>query len=137
LKAWESKRYHIVDSVPRPDVKVSLPPDWTLARMEYWAAEDERVANAFEGYEHYKRVEYADLFPDATGAVGEAALHDLAGWFGVSDAFTNRASFLKLSSLPLDQTIENIDELRAAFQGTRFERYLEDEPAYRQPPPSR
>jgi hypothetical protein len=131
LKAWKSQHYHIPDGRPRADASVSLPAEWTLARMETWSAEDERVAASFDGYPLYKRVEYTDLFPDATGAIGKAALTDLAGWFGVDDAFVNRASYLKLSSLPLDQTVENIDELRAAFHGTRFAAYLEDEPAYR------
>jgi hypothetical protein len=131
MKAWESKRYHVPEGVPPPDVRVSLPAQWALAKMECWSAEDECVAAAFHGYRFYKRVDYADLFPDASGAVERAALLDLAEWFGVGGGFTNRASFLKLSSLPLGQTIENIDELRAVFGGTRFEPYLEDEPAYR------
>jgi hypothetical protein len=36
-----------------------------------------------------------------TGAVEQAALVGLAGWFGVADEFTNKASVVKQSSLPL------------------------------------
>ncbi len=61
------------------------------------------------------------------------ALSQIAGWFGVDDAFTNRVALSKQSTLPLDQTIENFDEVRAALRGTRFESCLDDEPAYRAP----
>jgi hypothetical protein len=131
MKAWESKRYHVTDGVAPPDVRVSVPAEWAIATMEGWSAEEERVAATFADYPFYKRVEYADLFPDATGSISVAALTDLAKWFGAPDTFTNRASFFKLSSLPLEQTIDNIDDLRGALRGTRFEPLLEDEPAYR------
>jgi hypothetical protein len=134
LKAFESRCFQVEDGRPPADVRLSLPPRWTLDRMEEWAAEDAGVAAAFDGYDRYKCIDYADLFPDATGAVDGSALLDLAEWFGVSDAFTNHTSFAKLSTLPLDQTIENFDALRAAFQGTRFEHFLDDEPAYRSQP---
>ena len=101
--------------------------------MKSWAAEDDLVAEAFDGYAFYKRVDYADLFPDASGTVGARALDDLAAWFEVPAVFTNRPNFAKLSSLPLDQTIENFDTLEIALRGTRFEEFLEDEPAYRAP----
>jgi hypothetical protein len=131
-KAWKSNRYHIEDGQRLPDVRVTLPVEWTLDRLQVWAMEDERFSAAFDGYDVYKRIDYADLFSEASGtAVDAHALSDLAAWFGVSDDFTNRASFLKLSSLPLDQTIENFDDVRAALLGTSFESCLDDEPAYR------
>lgn len=134
LKAWDTNRYHIEDGQPMPDVRLTLPVSWTLERLELWAREDEEFAAAFDGYDFYKRIDYADLFSDASGAAVDAdALSDLAGWFGVQGNFTNRATFMKLSSLPLDQTIENFDAVRAALRGTTFEPCLEDEPAYRAP----
>jgi len=133
VKAWRSHRYHIENGRPLPDVRLDLSGAWTLARLESWAAEDESIARAFDGYGFYKRIDYADIFPDASGTLDERALADLAGWFAVPNAFTNRPTFTKLSSLPLDQTIENFDEVRATLRGTRFEECLEDEPAYRAP----
>ena len=133
LKAWQTDRYHIVDGHPPADGSLLLPPLWAVDKMTYWAAEDELVARSFDDYPSYKCVDYVDIFPDAAGVIDKAALRDLANWLGVPDAFTNGKSFSKLSSLPLDQTIENIDEVRTALRGTRFEPFLEDEPAYRSP----
>ena len=134
LKAWDARRYHVRDGRPPADRRLSLPAQWALERMESWAAEDEAVAAAFDGYDFYKSAEYAELFPDATGGIDGRALFELAEWFGVSGAFSTHASLTKLSSLPLDQTIENFDELRAVLQGTPFERFLDDEPAYHRQP---
>jgi hypothetical protein len=137
LKAWRSDHYHIEDGQPVADRRLSFSAPWALARMESWAAEDEGIAIAFNGYPFYKQVDYVDLFPEltgVTGAVDSGALLDLATWFGVPDAFTNHATFLKLSSLPLDETIEGFEDFRATFRGTRFEHFLEDEPAYRKQP---
>ncbi|HEV8397068.1 MAG TPA: hypothetical protein VGQ37_22455 [Vicinamibacterales bacterium] len=133
LKAWRSDRYHVLDGQPPTDGRISLPPQWALEKMNGWLAEDELVAAAFEDYASYKRVDYTDIFPDLSGAIGPRALVDLASWFGVRNAFHNHTTFSKLSSLPLDQTIENIEEVRTVLRGTRFEKFLEDEPAYRRP----
>lgn len=131
MKGYASKRYYVRDGNPPPDVKVTVPTAWMLDTLSHWAAEDELVARACADGPCYKRVEYSDLFPDGSGVMTIGPLRDLAGWFGVDDAFTNRVSLSRQSSLPLDQTIENFDEVRAALCGTRFESCLDDEPAYR------
>ena len=131
LKAWESRRYYVFEGPAPPDVRVSVPATWALEEMERWQAEDALVARAFDEYAGYKQIEYADLFPDVSGALSKSALEDLRLWFGVSDAFTNRASLSKQSSLPLNETVENMDELVETLRGTTFEYCLEDEPAYR------
>jgi hypothetical protein len=134
MKAWESKRFDDLHGRGPADGRIHLPPTWTLARLEAWAAEDERMAAAFRDYERYKRVEYTDLFPDANGSIARGPLHDLAEWFGVpADGFRNRSVFHKQSSLPLDETIKNFPRIEAALRGTPFEAFLEDEPAYRKP----
>ena len=58
-------------------------------------------------------------------------LEQLREWFCVGPSFTTRAAYSKQSSLPLSETIENIDEVAAEFRGTPFEHFLEDEPAFR------
>jgi hypothetical protein len=131
LKAWESRRYYVFEGPAPADVRVSVPAAWALDEMTRWEAEDTLVAHAFHEYPLYKQIEYADLFPDASGAMAMPALEDLRQWFGVSDAFINRASLSKQSSLPLNETVENMDELVKALRGTPFEYCLEDEPAYR------
>jgi hypothetical protein len=130
LKGHQSKRYYVRDGMPPPDLRIEVPPDWALNTMEHWAREDEFVARVFGDLPHFRQVEYAELFPDASGAIAPAALQGLAGWFDVAGAFVNRASLTKQSWLPLDQTIANYDDVRAALRGTRFEFCLEDEPAY-------
>lgn len=132
LKAWDSKRYYVFDGPAPPDVRVSVPLPWALHEMERWRAEDESVAAAFVDYPFYKQVEYSSLFPDTSGSIQAHALTDLREWFDVPDAFVNRASLTKQSSLPLAATVENMDEVVAALRGTPFEYCLEDEPAYRQ-----
>lgn len=135
LKAWSSDRYFSPEGVATvPDVTVSVPIEPLVYQLERWAAEDEQVAWAFVDYEHYKRLEYTDVFPDAAGSIGRRALAELAAWFGVPNRFENRATLRKQSSLPLDRTIQNIDAVAAALRGTRFEACLGDEPAYRTPP---
>jgi hypothetical protein len=131
LKAWRSDCYHVVDSRPPADGRISLPPQWSVDKMNTWAAEDDVVTAAFEDYAFYKRIDYADVFPDLTGTVGTRALLDLATWFGIRNAFVNETPFSKLSSLPLQETVENIEEVRTVLRGTRFEPFLQDEPAYR------
>jgi len=131
LKAWESKRYYVFDGPAPPDVGVSVPATWALDEMGRWRAEDELVTRAFDGYAFYKQIEYADLFPDTSGAISKSALEDLRTWFAVSDDFANRASLSKQSSLPLKATVENMDELVETLRGTAFEYCLADEPAYR------
>jgi hypothetical protein len=131
IKAWHSKQYYTREDGPPADVRVQVPANWALRTLELWRAEDQAVAAAFQGYPLYKRVEYTELFPDASGCLASAALQDLRAWFGVSDEFLAQASFRRYSSLPLGKTIENIDELTHTLRGTRFEQDLDDEPAYR------
>lgn len=131
LKAWESKTYYKYDAAPQADARVTVYTDWALPEMERWRAEDELVAAAFEGYAHYLRVEYDDLFPDATGAMSATGLEQLRAWFGVSDQFSNHAALFKQSSLPLADTIANFDEVRRDLAGTRFAYCLDGEGAYR------
>lgn len=131
LKAWESKRYYKYDPSPEADTRVMVYTDWAIPEMERWRAEDDLVAAAFEGYAHYLRLEYDDLFPDATGAMAPSALEQLRAWFGVPDVFSNHATLFKQSSLPLADTIANFDEVREALTGTRFAYCLDDEGAYR------
>jgi hypothetical protein len=131
LKAWESKQYYVLDGTRPVDARVQVPVNWALNTMGQWQAEDQAVAAAFLGYEFYKRVEYTGLFPDATGSMAPGPLADLRAWFGVPDRFVTRPPFPRYSSLPLVETIENIDQVIDTLRGTRFEYCLDDEPAYR------
>ena len=131
LKAWESKQYYVFDGRAPEDVRVTVPAAWALGEMQRWQMEDDLVASAFAGYGQYKQVDYADLFPDDSGAIAAGALEDLRAWFDVPDAFVNRASLSKQSALPLAETIENFADVMATLQGTPFEGCLDDEPAYR------
>ena len=131
MKAWESKDYYIRHREAPPDRTTTIPASWALGLMAQWRAEDEIVVKAFDGYAHYRQVEYADLFPDASGAIAAGPLEGLRQWFDVSPSFTTRASYAKQSSLPLPATLENMDDVASALRGTPFEYCLEDEPAYR------
>lgn len=132
LKAWESKRYYVFEGPAPADVRVTVPAAWALEEMQRWRVEDDLVAAAFADYGEYRQVEYADLFPDKSGAIAPGALDGLRGWFDVSPDFVNRASLSKQSALPLNETVENLAEVEAVLRGTPFESCLDDEPAYRQ-----
>ena len=134
LKAWESKQYYVFEGPAPEDVRVTVPATWALEEMQRWQMEDDLVAAAFAGYAHYKQIEYADLFPDDSGAIAAATLDDLRAWFDVPPAFVNRVSLSKQSALPLVESVENFADVRATLQGTPFEGCLDDEPAYRRVP---
>jgi hypothetical protein len=51
-------------------------------------------------------------------------LEDLQRWLGVAPVEL-RSEHRKLRRFPLDEAIENWDEVEAALRGTRFERYLD------------
>ena len=74
---------------------------------------------------------HSELVPDLTSAMSEGPLEALRGWFGVPNNFRNTAKLSKQSSLPLADTVENCDEVKAALTGTRYAYCLEDEAAYR------
>ena len=131
LKAWESKQYYEYEQPAPPDRRIVVYADWALGQFERWRLEDELVATAFAGYHHFRQVEYADLFPDFSNAIPDGPLAGLRGWFGVRDEFSNAAKLSKQSSLPLADTIENFDEVKAALTGTRYAYCLQDEAAYR------
>lgn len=133
LKGRASNTFHAPVGTPPPqDTGVTVPPIWLKHQLQRWADEDRQVAWTFREHPHYKHVEYTDLFPDASGAMAGPALVDLAAWFGLENVFVNRAGLQKQSSLPLDQTITNFEEVRDVLRGTPFEFCLQDEPAYRQ-----
>jgi len=129
-KAWRTGRYSVFDQPNAADVRVSVPVKWALSEMRRWSIEDEIVTDAFAGYRHFKQVEYTELF-DADGTIPGAMLEMLRDWFGVEAPFPERPVFRRQSSLPLAETIENMEELAAALRGTPFESCLEDEPVYR------
>ena len=131
LKAWESKTYYKYDPAPAADARVMVYTDWAIPEMERWRAEDALVAAAFEGYAHYRRVEYDDLFPDQTGAMASAELQRLRAWFDVPDQFSNHATLFKQSSLSLADTIANFDDVRRDLASTPFAYCLADERAYK------
>ena len=114
------------------DLAIELDVEFMMSELERCYDEDVAVAKRFVDYHNYRSFEYADIFGPA-GATPEF-LATLADWLGVPPEFHSAPAFKKQSSLTLEQTVQNYDEVVAALTGTKFEYCLEDEPIYRTPP---
>jgi predicted O-methyltransferase YrrM len=131
-KALKSNRYTVNTSDPDyADTRIWIDIPRLLKELDKCYAEDQLIAKHFSSYEQYLSYEYTDVFPmDTTGEAG-TFLQCFSEWLGVSNSFTEQNEFRKQSSLPLEATIENFEEVAKALRGTKFEYCLEDEQMYR------
>ena len=113
------------------DRPVTLDLESLLRHLDACDVESRMVDDYFAGYFAYRSWEYEDAFSPETGGVSAEFLRAIAEELGISDSFEMRTRYGKQSHLPLEETIENYDEVAAALRGTRFEYCLEDERAYR------
>ena len=111
------------------DLAIELDVEFMMSELERCYDEDVAVAKRFVDYHNYRSFEYADIF-GPEGATPEF-LTTAADWLGVPPEFQAAPAFKKQSSLTLEQTVQNYDEVVAALTGTKFEYCLEDEPIYR------
>jgi hypothetical protein len=124
IKAKQTQRWVVeggesIDS----DFAVTVPTGRLLASMRRLNAEDSLVEGAFAPHGRYLKLEYADVFGHLPQSVGA-----IARWLGVDDTFEcGSVPVKKQAVLPLEQSIENFDEVAAALAGTRFAGLLEDE----------
>ncbi len=132
-KAWRSDRYGSLRDDDYADTKIALDVDTVIAVLESCATEDELVGRALSTYPNVRSYDYVEIFP-RPNEVSDEVLEDIRAWLELDDAFSRDSPWRKQSSLPLAETIENFGEVEAALRGTRFERCLDDEPAYLSPP---
>jgi hypothetical protein len=142
-QSWEAFDERVVGDRPwyqakyanRPanrDPTVRLDVAETLATLELCRAENEIVAASFAGYEHYRELEYEDLFSEIGAPVSDDALRQISDWLGIALNFAERRpQYKKQSAMRLADTIENYAEIAAALTATPFESCLEDERLYR------
>lgn len=69
-------------------------------------------------------LEYQDLM-SADQTTSEALVERLCKFFEVSDEFTRTPPTIKLAPMPLDQLLDNYEEIAEALEGTEFEYMLE------------
>ena len=124
IKAKQTQRWVVQDGGSGDgDFPVTLPTQRLLATMRALSAEDRLVEGAFAPQGRYLKLEYADVFGDLPRGVAA-----VARWLGVEDDFTcDSVPVKKQAVLPLEETIENFDEVADALTGTPFAGLLEDE----------
>jgi hypothetical protein len=113
------------------DQPVTLEIDYLMRLLDACDVESRMVDGYFANYAGYRVWEYEDAFTPEGGGVSSELLRALAAELGIADSFEVQTRYGKQSYLPLEETIENYDEVAAALRGTRFEYCLDDERAYR------
>lgn len=128
---------------PADDEKVQIPIPALLHELRLCRAEDELVDRTFGEYARYMNsnydgkfltAEYADLFSAADAGMSQEFLSRFSGWLGIANEFRQQCRFKKQSTMPLQETIGNFDEVACALRGTGFEHCLTDEPSYSSTP---
>lgn len=119
---------------PPPDAKIRVELDYLLYQLRCCDAENKLIESSFAPYPNYLTAEYNDLFNTGSEALSPAFLERFSGWLGVPNSYPSPGEYRKQSSLPLDQTIENFEEVAAALRGTEFAYCLEDEQMYASAP---
>ena len=117
---------------PVADASIEIDVKEMLHALAACEREEAVLERTFGRYDRCHTVEYAELFPRNDGRAAGELLRGIAVWLSVDPAsFQLEPEYRKQSSLGLPQTISNYAEVEAALSGTKFERFLEDEPAYR------
>jgi hypothetical protein len=138
-KALESGDWHIWGkrTAGYQDQAVRLECDDLLDELRTRSEEDAAISQRFESYPGYRTLEYTELF-ESDGTLSPTARRSITDLLGVPDEWgsnvsdhTPKQNFGKQSSLPLEESIENYDEVARTLAGTEFESFLEDEPNYR------
>jgi hypothetical protein len=132
IKAWDSGRYTI-SSIDRGyrDEKKRIDAEWILAEIAKCAREDELIRQRFATYRHFRSFDYVDVFPPGRRAISASFLAEVADWLGIRNTFVPASEYQRQAKLPLEETLENYDEVVEVLQGTPYAYCLEDEPAFR------
>jgi len=101
-----------------------------LEKLSSCEEENRMVKMALSNHPESMAMEYSEVFP-APGEFCGKTINRFFDWLDIPrhDVKFGK-SFRKQSCLPLDQAIENYEEVRNALRGTRFEHFLDDEPYY-------
>jgi hypothetical protein len=136
LKAQRSRRWTLLGgssaASAQVDQTIEVDVEWLLRTLELCRSEDAAVSRSFENYSPVLRLDYEHLFPQLGASMAQPTLDRVADWLGIAPAFAEtKPRHRKQSLLPLDETIQNYDEVAEALRGTDFEYCLEDEAIYR------
>jgi hypothetical protein len=136
LKAQATQTWTLLDRPSgdaRPtDQAIAVDTEWLLRMLELCRSEDEAVTRSFENYRLSLRLDYEDLFSEIGAPMSAATLNRIADWLHIEPAFSQtKPRYRKQSVLPLEETIQNYDEVADALRGTGFEYCLNDEAIYR------
>jgi len=133
-KAWYSDRYTVdkTDTTYRDTTRV-IDADYLQSELERCRREDAVIERAFASHRRLLTWDYADIFPGGGEPIAPRFLDEVSSWLHVPNLFQVDPVYRKQSSLPLEETLENYDEVAAALKGTEFEYCLADEPYYCRP----
>ncbi|HEX5450571.1 MAG TPA: hypothetical protein VFW85_11000 [Gaiellaceae bacterium] len=135
LSAQKARRlgsWHVTATAgPAQDVAAELNTRDMLRRFAEWSREDEAIRQRFADSDNYLGCEYTQLFDLDTGELTTRFRSDLGAMLGIDTDWPALPAYRKGSHLPLEQAIENYEEVAAALRGTEFEAFLDDEPSYR------
>ena len=112
------------------DEKIRIDIDYLLRQLNYCGEENQLIDNYFSLYPEYFSYDYEDVFSEGFGRVSDDFLYIFSERFGIDNRFKNETEYKKQSYLPLEETIENYEEVAKALCGTKFEYCLEDEKMY-------
>ena len=112
------------------DRQVRLETGLLLRDLNFCWEQNDAIERAFSDRTTYMTEDYSAAFGDKSGGVSEELLKQFSSWLGVPCSFSNKSSYRKQSSVPLEETIENYDEVAEILRGTKFEYCLNDELLY-------
>jgi hypothetical protein len=113
------------------DTRIELDIEDMLETMERCHADDLAISTAFADYHSFFQIDYDELFPTPDG-IGDAGLKQISRWLGLATPIEPvKSHYKKISTMALEDTILNFDEVVAALEDTPFAYCLLDERAYR------
>lgn len=112
------------------DAKIPIEIDYLFRHLRNCDAENKQIEDYFASYPFYLPFDYNDIFTPGSETLAPAFFESFSDWLGVPNSYPGPSEYLKQSSLPLAQTIENYAEVAAALRDTEFAYCLEDEKIY-------
>ncbi|HEU0143245.1 MAG TPA: hypothetical protein VFQ47_00535 [Nitrososphaera sp.] len=128
-RPWYNRRRESVGE--KYERRVTVDTDDLLHALELCLSENKVVEKSLANYEYYLTFDYDDLFSYIGAPVSDSVLSCIAQWLNIADDFPQKKpEYKKQSYLPLEETIQNYEEVVQALQETGFEYCLEDEKMY-------
>jgi hypothetical protein len=121
LGVWHARRSH---GGKAPEVaRLHVPVGRLRFELEQREAEIEALEEAFRKHPKALTVTYEELF-DATGRPSEVVLARIGAFLDLPVPLRGETDFVKTRAAGIGDMVENLDEIRTALRGSRFERLV-------------